>query len=256
MPNPETFFTEAFMRWVIDRWVVIHSFRRVFRAGLSPAKPVVSAYAERIVREYLGAPENAELYIGAPEHRDETMTQLAHAMAAADIENSQASVDAASVVFAHAILDGAAFDCCRISSMIAPADWEVQIAARQVPLTVLKEASREEIVRDMVEKYVATLERESLLKKVDLLFARCQPAAGWSPMNNYAFNRARLEAFDQLRHDTIHGSGPRPIPNLDVELDYLSRTTFFLFGLLNHRYQLKVDLSYIARRSFGVSPAP
>ena len=253
MPDPETLFNEAFMRWVIDRWVVIHSFRRVSSAGLSHAKDVVSAYSERIVREHLGAPEHAHLYIGAPEHRHESMAQLAHAVAATDIENSQASVDAASVVFAHAILDGAAFDCCRISSAIAPSDWEGYIAERQVRLTVLKEVSHEEIVRDVVEKYVAILERESLLKKVDLLFARCQPPADWSPMSNYAFDRARLEAFDHLRHDIIHGSGPRPIPSLDVELDYLGRTTFFLFGLLNHRYQLKVDLSYVARRSLGQS---
>ncbi len=248
MPDVKELFNETFMRWVVDDWVVIHSFRRVAKAGLPMAREAVSTYAARLVQEYVGDPRNTGIYIGDPARREESLSMLSRSMAAADIENAQAAVDAASVIFAHSILDGAAFESCRISSIAAPMDWEREVRDRQVRLGGLKDSQYEELVRDAVGKFIHSLERESLLTKVDCLLARCQPSSGWSPMGGYAFSRDRIAAFDRLRHDIIHGAGPRVIPDLEADLDYLSRTTFFFVMLLNHRYKLKVDPMYAARR--------
>ncbi len=248
MPDVEELFNEMFMRWVVDDWVVIHSFRRVANAGLPTAREAVSTNATRLVQEYFGDPRNAGIYIDDPAHREESLSILSSSMAAADIENAQAAVDAASVIFAHSILDGAAFECCRISSIAAPMDWESEVKERMVRPGGLKDSPYEGLVRDAVEKFVLSLDRASLLTKIDLLFARCRPPSGETLMVGYVFSRDRIVAFDRLRHDIIHGAGPRVIPSLDADLDYLSRTMFFFVGLLNHRYKLKLDPLYTARR--------
>jgi hypothetical protein len=97
-----------------------------------------------------------------------------------------------------------------------------------------------------LKDYVVQLERESLLTKADLLFARCKPEAKWSPMNNYEYDRKRLEYLDDFRHNIIHGDGlGMELKNADDEVDYLMRTALYFMGLVNLRYGFKMAPAYI-----------
>ena len=53
---------------------------------------------------------------------------------------AQIGVDAASIVFAHSVLDAAALDYCRVTALVAPGDWESVIDQRQVKLSDLRGA--------------------------------------------------------------------------------------------------------------------
>src|SRR2546425_311853 len=120
----EEFFDEIFMRRVVDDWTTIQSFRLVAKAGVPAARAVLPGQNIRPLQALLDDPENARVFIGDPSTRGESIALLAHTIAEQTIANAQASIDAASVVFAHSALDGAAYDCCVVTAKIAPDDWE------------------------------------------------------------------------------------------------------------------------------------
>jgi len=190
-----------------------------------------------------------------PDKIIESMTQLT-------VSQSQIAVDADSIIFAHSFLDGAAFDFCWVTALVAPRDWESVIDQRQIKLSEIRESNYDQILRIKLDEYFGQFERESLLKKIDSLFAKCRPSANWKPIHNFDFERGRLERLDRYRHEVIHGNGPvQPIPNAEDEVDYLSRMVLFLQGLVNLRYGITLDPFYVftGRESppeVGLGPSP
>ena len=70
-----------------------------------------------------------------------------------------ASVDAAAMVFAHAILDDLATECCKVIAMADPSAWETAVINKEVRLSALKARPFEEIYASLLQQYVAKLER-------------------------------------------------------------------------------------------------
>ena len=248
MPEAKDKFSETYARRFLDDWILIHSFRRIAFAGVPYAREAISA--DSIVERFLQSPQSTQI-LGDLDSaaRAKTLATMAKSMTEAAIANARASIDAASIIFAHSILDGAASECCQVTALLAPLDWEQSVADKRVRLADVKSTSYEDLVKANLEPLIAELERKSLLQKIDLLFQRCQPPDKWAPMGEYKFDRDRIVAFDELRHDIIHGAGPREIPGLDTELDYLSSTTLFMLLLVNYRYKIKIDISYLAGRA-------
>jgi hypothetical protein len=104
----------------------------------------------------------------------------------------------------------------------------------------------EKVLGQKLDEFFAQLERESLLKKAEYLFARCQPPEKWSPMHNYVYDKERLERLDRFRHEVIHGESlGKVIANASEEVEYLMQTTLFFMGLVNLRYKLMIDPAYV-----------
>src|SRR5262249_3098878 len=103
-------------------------------------------------------------------------------------ESTINSLDAATILFAHSMVDGAAFDYCRVTALHAPEDWESDLLNKQVPLNIVRKESYEKIRDDKLRQALVDLEMESLRKKIDRLHARCQPPDKWSPMTGYMFD--------------------------------------------------------------------
>lgn len=210
--------------------------------------------ADAIVKRFLRSPLSAQILSGLDESaREKTVSTMAQSMTEAAVANARTAIDAASIVFAHSILDGAAYECCQVTALLAPLDWEQSVADRRVKLSDVKSTSYEDLVKANLQPVIEELDRKSLPQKIELLFQRCRPPGGWAPMGDYKFDPNRIARFDELRHGIIHvhGAGPREIPDLDTELDYLSSTTLFLLLLVNYKYGIKIDISYLAGRSRG-----
>jgi hypothetical protein len=115
----------------------------------------------------------------------------------------------------------------------------------QVGLLEARDQPYELLLRAKVNKRLADLERESLLTKVDRLFARCKPEPNWSPMHGYVYDQTSLKRFDDQRHEIVHGAAVgKPLalfPVTDESLFYLLRTGMFFVGLINMRYELQID---------------
>ena len=140
------------------------------------------------------------------------------------------------------MVDGAAFDFCRVTALHAPQDWESDLLSKTVALSLVRQRPFEEIRAMKLEDLLADLEMKSLKDKIDRLHARCRPEKGWSPMRGYAFDPTRIERLDVLRQNIVHGNAlGQPIEDATGEFDYLNRTCCYFMGLVNMRYGLTLD---------------
>lgn len=148
-------------------------------------------------------------------------------------------------MFYHSLLDGLVFDCCRVTALHAPRDWEQDLKNTKVELLDPKSKSYDQLLQDKVGERLKTLERDSLLIKSDRLHARCNPPSDWSPMEGYAYDRERVKAFDDQRHEIVHGKAlGKPLTLFqasDDNVDYVLRTGFYFLLLINFKYGLRFD---------------
>jgi hypothetical protein len=102
------------------------------------------------------------------------------------------------------MLDDCAFSFCRVCAIVNIEDWEEGIDGKKVSFQEIRDKGHEAIRGELVGEKLRQLERESLLKKVDLLFTLCPPPEGYAPIGSYTFDRARLLKIDNIRHRIIH----------------------------------------------------
>lgn len=159
------------------------------------------------------------------------------------------------LVFSHSLLDGTVFDCCLVTTLAAPRDWEQDLKGAQVPLLEIHSKSYDQLLGDKLAERLDKLERESLLTKIDRLFSRCQPPPRWSPAQGYMFDRERVKRFDDQRHEIIHGQAlGNPLqlfPVSDENLFYIQQTGLYFIALLNRKYHLRIDPQHIEKTMRG-----
>jgi hypothetical protein len=229
---------------------VVSNFRNTLLAVTSDADKHLNSKLTELIRDLFEDPERAGLLDPidptvprSPKKPD--YAALARTGAEAMLGTTYAQVDAATLIFYHSILDGVAFDCLRVTALQAPSDWEEDLANAQVGLLEARDEAYDKLLWAKIDKRLATLERESLLIKVDKLFARCKPEPDWSPMHGYAYDRSRISQFDDQRHEIVHGAvvgTPLALfPVTDESLSYLWRTGLFFVGLIKMRYGLQID---------------
>lgn len=176
-----------------------------------------------------------------------TQIKLGNVAAQVIFDTSYASLEAAVLVFYHSLLDATAFDYCRVTVLHAPRDWEQDLKNTQVPLLETQGKSYDQLLQTKLSERLERLERESLLTKLDRLFARCNPPPGWSP---YVFDRARIKRFDDQRHEIIHGKAlGKPLtlfPVTDENLFYVQQTGMYLMWSVCLKYGMRVSASYLS----------
>jgi hypothetical protein len=143
--------------------------------------------------------------------------------------DTQSAVDAATVIFAHSILDDVASECCRISVHADPNAWAAAIKKRQVSIEDIENRTYEQIRDEHLGKYVSKLTRESLVKRLDLLNQRCRPVPPFYVRGKkYDYATARIKDLDILRQAIIHRVtiffGQQQMPSLDTDLNYFYAT--------------------------------
>jgi hypothetical protein len=245
MPTPaEKLFNETYGR-NLRTWNTVATFRQMVQLGIPAATDAKAKETSMVYDEMLSNPEYANLFTAGgdafraalPKEKFIDIT-VKHT-----VETSINSLNAATILFAHSMVDGAAFDYCRVTALHAPQDWESDILNKQVPLSVVRGASFEQIRASKLEELLKDLEMKSLREKIDRLHARCQPPKRSSPATGYAFDLDRIIRIDKLRQDIVHGQVlGQTIAEPDDELDYMNRTCMYFMGLVNLKYNLKIDL--------------
>jgi hypothetical protein len=252
MTEAEKLFSGTLARWLFA-WSVILGFRKSFIDVAITVADKLHSQTESLLHSLHEDPQMKDLLISESgvERPKVFDAHLAKTAAKALLMQNYGSLDAATLVFFHSVLDGTAFDYCRVTALQAPQDWEHELQNTRVPLLAAKDNSYDQMLRAKLEERMAQLERESLLAKVDRLFARCQPPSNWSPMEDYAFDRKRLEAFDEQRHAIIHGDAlGRPLTLFQVtdeSIQHISKTGMYLMSLVSFKYKLRPDADYISK---------
>lgn len=158
------------------------------------------------------------------------------------IASARSLVSAASLVFAHGVFDATLFDYCRVSALWVWKDWLPLMGNRKVSIAQVEQATKYRTLLKSLDEYLAQLERESILKKGDVLHQALKPGNYKTVIRDYKYSRERLESIDQARHDAVHKLRFREgFGEIDITIDYLRKTVGYFMDLLNHRYGLKID---------------
>jgi hypothetical protein len=159
------------------------------------------------------------------------------------LSSASAAIDAASLVFAQSVVDDTAWSYLKVCATVDPTAWEGQIEDRKVGVKDFKTRSYEDVRAELIEARLKQIGRESLLTKIDLLFKLCPPPKDFEPLNNYTYDRSRIEKLDGQRHNMIHENGfGTPLPTLEEDLEYLNKTAWFLMGLVNKKHGLMIGM--------------
>jgi len=248
MTDAEMLFNQIFLR-SLRLWATITNFRDSVLGVIDAVSKRQQAQIENVYDMLAYDPDCARLLSNQRDFAEKVdKTKFVTTAAGEIMARTTSSLDAATVVFVHSILDAAAIDYCRVTAMAAPSDWEPDLRGNAVRLTEIRGSTYDELLRRKLGDRLQSLERESLLTKIDRLLARCQPPAGWSPMNNYKFDLETMKRLDEQRHDIVHGLAiGRPLKDFPLSpesLWYLQRTLMYFAGLVNRKYGLMLDPAY------------
>lgn len=243
MSTPEKLFTETFRRFN-NNWNVIRAIRQFVTVTGSIALLAMKEYHASQMEVLSAYPDFRRVFGDAdkpmnPELMNFFQTQVTQLV----LSSASVAIDAASLVFAQSIVDDAAWSYLRVCAAVDPATWEDQIDDRKIGVKDLKMKSYEDIRADLVEARLKQIGRKSRLTKIDLLFKLCPPPKDFAPLNNYSYDRARIERIDSQRHSMIHENGfGTPLPTLEEDLEYLYKTAWFLMDLVNKKHGLQLDM--------------
>lgn len=243
VPTAEELFTETFRRFN-NNWNVINAIRQFLTVTGSIAPLAMQEYHAGQMEVLSTNPDFRKIFGDVDKPMNpELMNLLQTQVTQLVLSNATAAIDAASLVFAQSIVDDAAWSYLKVCAMVDPAPWEVQIDDRKIRVKDLKARSYEDIRAELIEARLKQIGRESLLTKIDLLFKLCPPPKDFAPLNNYIYDRSRVEKLDGQRHNMIHENGfGTPLPALEEDLEYLYKTACFLMGLVNKKHGLMIDM--------------
>lgn len=243
----EKLFTQTFFA-SNARFSSVFSFREVAKIGLEKGLGEITMRERQGAISFFTNPENDHLFTDKSKALEAFggIDGFVNRNLQTKVQGFQAAVDAASLVFAHSVLDDAALGYCRVMGLHAPEEFLFKIRDKQVKLGEAIAQGASELIAEKVNGFLNDLERESLVKKIDLLFAICQPQPGQSSLKNFVFDMSRLRQLDSLRHDFVHKQGNVLLPKGEEDIEYLRDTGNHLMGLLNERFGLRMSHLYMA----------
>lgn len=157
------------------------------------------------------------------------------------IRNASYSLDAASLVFGHTILDDSLNSFLEITCEVAPEFWESRVQRKKVEVGLLKGRSPEELTKDVIRKDIEDIRlNASLAGRAGMLHAICKPAS--TSLGSYQFDPEVLREIDTIRKNIVHGDllGAE-IPEIHSSLEYLRVTWNFCFLMMHQRFGLHID---------------
>ena len=130
-----------------------------------------------------------------------------------------------------------------VSAAADPTEWRQAVRDRKIRLGDLQNRSAEELIDSTLAEYLDQLSKEALLKRLDILNTKCQPAPKWSfARQEYRFDRDRIEHLDQERQAVIHRVRIEQVRvGIEDDLTFLKATCSYWIFIVASRYALDVD---------------
>jgi hypothetical protein len=156
------------------------------------------------------------------------------------LEKTLRRTAAASLTFGHSVFESCVYNLLRITVEAGPEDWLPVIARKQVSASELTTKNSSELLLDLVQGTLRALERESVLTKIERLFAVVSPPANRRKFPAYTYDPARIEEIDLMRHKVVHDDPVCYDPlRLHDDLHYLLVTWLWLSAPMLDKYDLQ-----------------
>ena len=178
---------------------------------------------------------------GAPETwTTEQFDYLANEMGQASMETYAGAIKAASVVFWHSVLDAVTLDLCQVTTIVAPEAWDFEVGRKTVPLDNVRSSNYVDLRSRALRKRLEELDRESVVKKIEILYKCCGIEKIWSSVEGYSFDLTRVQQIDGRRHEIVHGNGLMAVSKInEADIDYLASTARHLCVMVAVHFSLK-----------------
>ena len=239
MSPEDRLFVEVWNRLTSD-WSRLTTFRQMGVLGEDAAREAIHRSNIYFVQQQLLHGEHQNLLKDRAAFIATGMAErMPHEMTEASVRNFRHTLHAATLVFAHSILDAAVFDCLRICASASPEDWRSYLAGKKVSLSEVASKSSGVLLSEAIADELSRLERESLLAKVDKTFQLCKPTKQEFLTNGFRFDRERLSRLDDLRHRVVHDPGT--IASFDTiyeDLQFMQSSGLHLFSMVGDRFNL------------------
>lgn len=242
MESAESKFSKVMQRSLLS-FNTIFTFRQTAHMSVSDAAPrlnrVERMHAEKIFNTHYGdrfftdKGKFLELVGGF-----EAFVESSAQRRASQFTNM---VEAASLIYAHSILDAIAYDLCVVSGILSPSSWHTFLEQKKVTFKVVIDKSAHEIETELVSSYITTIERESLPKKIEILHSIRKPPKQFSPIDDYTYDAERLKKLDRRRHDIVHGLSPLDTSVRLSEIEFLQKTSLYLAVMVSDAFGVTAD---------------
>jgi hypothetical protein len=189
--------------------------------------------------QFFPDPQAAVEFFGGP-------AKMAAMTTSQEIQKYSRIIDAASLVFLHSALDAAVSDLCRVTLLLDPASWEPYVLSTKVTLDDAITVGIAGLTTQKLETHIDALDKESMLKRIDRLFAVCKPDKDFTPIGGeFAFDLQRICKLDEQRHRIVHGEGYQDRESLlNDDLEFLVKTGLFLWSMVNMRFDVILNPLY------------
>ncbi|MCG8539442.1 MAG: hypothetical protein MJA82_05820 [Clostridia bacterium] len=243
----EKLFTRVFFNLIRN-----HSNTTSFRRLSSIGKPTIISKLQAENSDFAYAlfnnPEYEKLFLD----QSSTLTYLGglsgveSSITSNQISTFDMTIDATSIVFMHSALDAAVTDLCYLTAKVSPDDWFKYMKRKKASLEEVKDNIFQKVYIEKLDEHLQKIDRESLTDRTSILFALCKPPANFFIKQSYNFKKSELEKIDNIRHEIVHGTGSlSSIKNVKKKIDYLFYTGLHLWGMVNEKYDVKINQMYM-----------
>ncbi len=158
-------------------------------------------------------------------------------------DDVQKNINAASIVFAHGVIEEFVNGYLTITSQIKPESWEYLIRYKEMKIESFKNNSYEEIRNKAIKKLLQQeIRYKPLIGKLDLLHKITPPQGDiLSSNDSFSYDRNRIIKLDNIRHQIVHGNDwDITSINFKIEYDYWFRLNSYLAALVCKGTGLKI----------------
>jgi hypothetical protein len=155
-------------------------------------------------------------------------------------------IKAFGIVCAHSILDAVLDDLLKLCAILDP-DIMVQfIKNKKIDYGLIIDKTKEQILSEFITNYLEGIKKQSLVKKIGILFSICKLTTCSHPMSDYAYDQNEILRIDQLRQDIVHGMKfDNSMDDTEKILLYLQNTGNFFIFLVADKFDLKFRIPII-----------
>ncbi len=231
--------TDLAMRILEEESDVITKLKYI-RRTVTYAKDAVAVEDAQNLRVLMLNPETAKYFKGANfKIKDGSYRTVAAKTTEGHLAAVMSYVAASGLVFAHSFLEFVLEALPRITHFCDITSWLPFIGGKTILLSTLLESGIEPAAETKLNDFVATVSKEGLLAKIDLLAKLLKRNITESNVRGYAYNPERLTGIDILRHQLAHHrKKDYSLEKAEADIIYLYRTSFHFLDLVVHHYDL------------------
>lgn len=244
MDNVTEIMSKMFGRYT-STWGIIDDFRQVSRLGLEANKEDILQKKYQLMDYMLNSGQFDNIFLDK-EYFMTNIDNFANGMTEQTIANAKASVEAATIIFIHTMLDTIITDLCRVTMYKYPERWDDELDKMEITFKHVKNNRIDNIRIELINNIMKQVERSSMLDRMNFLYRRCKLGSR-EIMRDYKFDKEQIKMFDKLRHNIVHGQLPVTdiSENLLNLLFYLKKTGYYFMVMVLVAYDIKIESSAV-----------